>query len=77
MNKRELLTEALSAREDEVIHYQINIDNYERAIEKATLDPDLTEFVSQLSSLLQSSSIEQKKAKIMLEVIKDQLEDLP
>lgn len=74
MTKEETLQEALKAREEEVLMYQINIDNYERAVEKAQGDPDLEGFVQQLEELLVSSRIEQKKANIMLEVIKDQLE---
>ena len=74
MNKHEILTQALSAREDEVMHYQINIDNYERAIVKASEDAELCEFVERLKELLASSRIEQKKALIMRDVIREQLE---
>jgi len=73
MTKEETLQEALKAREEEVLVYQINIDNYERAIEKSNDDPELGDFVKQLNELLASSKLEQKKSKIMLEVIKDQL----
>lgn len=73
MTKEETLQEALKAREEEVLMYQINIDNYERAIEKSNSDPELGEFVQRLEELLVSSRLEQKKAKIMLEVVKDQL----
>lgn len=72
--KQETLKEALKAREEEVMHYQINIDNYRLAMEKSVNDPDLADFVSQLQGLLTSSVLEQKKAKIMLEVIREQIE---
>lgn len=72
--KQETLKEALKAREEEVMHYQINIDNYRLAMEKSVDDPDLADFVSQLQGLLTSSVLEQKKAKIMLEVIREQIE---
>lgn len=75
MTKNEILTQALTAREDEVLHYQINIDNYVRAIEKASTDNELSEFVEHLKSLLASSRFEQKKAIIMRDVIREQLED--
>ncbi len=71
--KNEVLKEALKAREEEVMHYQINIDNYRLAMEKAKDDPDLGEFIARLQELLTSSILEQKKAKIMLEVIRDQV----
>lgn len=73
MDKYTTLTEAKKHREDEVLEYQINIDNYRLAIEKAAQDPDMVEFKAQLESLLASSIIEQKKAKIMLEVVIEQL----
>lgn len=74
MDKAAILSAALTAREEEVLHYQINIDNYRLAIGKASGDPDLAEFAEQLSGLLESSILEQKKAQIMLDVIREQLE---
>jgi len=74
MTKTEILTEALKAREEEVLHYQINIDNYQRAIIRAKQDPDLADFVIRLEELLSSSRLEQKKAIIMRDVISQQLE---
>jgi hypothetical protein len=73
MNKLEILQNAKEAREAEVLEYQINIDNYRLAIDKASQDPDMVEFKTQLESLLTSSVLEQKKAKIMLEVLTEQL----
>ena len=72
--KQEILADALKAREEEVLNYQINIDNYIRAIEKAKDDPELNEFAARLQELLTSSRLEQKKAQIILEVIQDQIE---
>lgn len=72
--KQEILKDALKAREEEVLNYQINIDNYVRAIDKAQTDPDLGEFVERLRELLSSSLLEQKKSKVILEVIQDQIE---
>lgn len=79
MNKTEILTAALDARIQEVMHYQINIDNYTIALnEIAKLSDEdqkeLAEFAQQLKSLLASEKLEQKKAQIMLNVVKQQLE---
>lgn len=79
MNKTEILTSALDARIQEVMHYQINIDNYTIALnEIAKLSDEdqkeLAEFAQQLKSLLASEKLEQKKAQIMLNVVKQQLE---
>lgn len=76
MDRQAILSQALTAREEEVLQYQINIDNFRLAIEKAKNDPALVDFVVNLKSLLDSSVLEQKKAKIMLEVVKEQLEEL-
>jgi hypothetical protein len=76
MDKKQILTDALSQREQEILGYQINIDNYTLAIEMAKEDPDLADFLQNLHNLLASSILEQKKAKIMYEVIKKQVEEL-
>lgn len=74
--RKEILAAALDAREQEVMHYQINIDNYRLAIAEIDRrnDSDLVEFRKQLEELLSSSIREQKKAQIMLDVIASQLE---
>lgn len=73
-----ILTEAAEHREREVMHHQINIDNYTRAIAEIEANysdaEPLTEFATRLKDLLASSIIEQAKEEIMLKVIRDQLE---
>jgi hypothetical protein len=76
--REEILASSLTAREAEVMHYQINIDNYTLAFEEINkLPPDerleLTAFTEQLHTLYASEKLEQKKAKIMLNVIKRQV----
>lgn len=78
--REEILAAALEAREQEVMHYQINIDNYALALEQiSALPPDerteLSGFADQLRTLLASEKLEQKKAKVMLAVVKQQLGD--
>ena len=77
--REEILQMSLDARVQEVMHYQINIDNYTIALnEIAKLSPqdqaELSEFSGQLRTLLASEKLEQKKARIMLEVIRLQVE---
>ena len=72
---KEMLTTALDARKKEIIDYQVNIDNFKLAIDLAAQDPDMADFKKQLEDLLRSNIIEQKKAKIMLQVIQMQLEN--
>jgi hypothetical protein len=72
--QKEILTSALDARIREVTEYQVNIDNFRLAIERIGEDPDLQQFKEQLQGLLSSSITEQRKAQIMLDVVKSQLE---
>lgn len=77
--REEILTASLEARIQEVMHYQINIDNYVIALEEiGKLPPDeraeLSAFTEQLRTLLTSEKLEQKKAQIMLNVLKRQVE---
>jgi len=76
MTKIEILKSALDARIQEVAGYQINIDNYTLAIQHidGVADPDLVQFREQLTTLLASEILEQKKSKVMLAVIQQQLE---
>ena len=71
--QREILTTALEAREKELIEYQVNIDNYRLAIEHIGSDEELQSFREQLQNLLASSLLEQKKSRIIFEVIQGQL----
>jgi hypothetical protein len=78
MNKHEILREALVAREQEVMGYQINIDNYTIALEEISKlsveeKTELSGFADQLRTLLSSEKLEQKKSKIMLAVIQRQV----
>ena len=72
--RREILTHALDARIREVTEYQVNIDNFRLAIEACRKLPDMHDFQAHLESLLKSSTLEQRKAQIMLDVIRQQLE---
>lgn len=76
--REEILEMSLKAREQEVMHYQINIDNYTIALEEIDRLPqqeriEMSGFATQLTELLASEKLEQKKAKIMLAVIKRQV----
>jgi hypothetical protein len=78
--REEILAVNLEAREQEVMHYQINIDNYTLALANINVmgadeRSELSGFVDQLTGLLASERLEQKKAKVMLAVLKQQLGD--
>lgn len=73
--KKEILKNSLEARIKEVEDYQINIDNFRLALEKVGDDTEMASFKTQLEDLLKGNIYEQRKAKIMLEVLRDQLEN--
>lgn len=79
LDRKQILMDALDARIQEVMHYQINIDNYTLALQEMASLPEverneLESFANQLCGLLASEILEQKKAKIMLAVIQKQVE---
>jgi len=80
MNKLETLQSALAAREDEILGYQINIDNYTRAIDKINAtyadNSAMVEFRDRLDDMLEQHKTEQLKAVIIRDVIADQLTEL-
>ena len=77
--REEILATSLHAREQEVMHYQINIDNYTIALDEISKmsvadQAEMSGFKNQLAELLASEKVEQKKASIMLNVIKRQVQ---
>lgn len=69
----EMLKKAEADRIKEVTEYQVNIDNYQLAIEKVEGQADMVEFLKVLKGHLSSSLLEQKKSTVILEVIQAQL----
>ena len=80
MKKLETLQSALDARNDELLDYQINIDNYTRAIDKINAEhqnnPAMIEFRDRLADMLESHKTEQLKSMIIRDVIADQLNEI-
>jgi hypothetical protein len=80
MNKLEILKPALEERTNEIMSYQINIDNYVRAIDKINAkhadNPAMIEFRDRLKDMLATHKIEQLKAIIIRDVIADQIAEL-
>ena len=74
--KQEILTRAFEMRVQEVLEYQINIDNYNIALAAIDQDESMLDFKNQLQDLLTSSIREQKKSKIIMDAIKVQLDSM-
>jgi cytochrome c551/c552 len=72
-----IITDAYEHRKREVMHHQINIDNYTLALaeiaEKHPEDEAMAEFANRLRDLLASSIVEQAKEVIMRDVMAKQL----
>jgi hypothetical protein len=72
-----IITDAYEHRKREVMHHQINIDNYRLALdeiaEKHPEDEAMAEFANRLRDLLASSIVEQAKEVIMRDVMAKQL----
>lgn len=73
-----IITDAYEHRKREVMHHQINIDNYQLALveisEKHAGCKIMAEFADRLRELLSSSIVEQAKEVIMRDVMAKQLE---
>ena len=80
MNKLQILQESLEPRNDEILNYQINIDNYTRAIDKINTqyadNPDLIKFRDKLTTEVKNHKTEQLKSIIIRDVIADQINEL-
>lgn len=77
--RHDILTAAAEQRRRDVMHYQINIDNFRAAIAEIEAhhadDANLLAFRDHLAGLLASSLAEQAKERIMLTVIERQLQE--
>ena len=73
-----IITDAYEHRKREVMHHQINIDNYQLALQEIAENhvdnPAMAEFADRLRELLSSSLVEQAKEAIMRDVMAKQLE---
>lgn len=76
----EQLSQYKEIREQEIAEYQLNIDNFIRAITKIDADysdnEDMLEFKNHLLQLLADNKREQLKSIIMRDVLADQIAEL-
>jgi FKBP-type peptidyl-prolyl cis-trans isomerase (trigger factor) len=79
MTKLSILLPALEGRDQELLTYQINIDNYRLAIAKINADhadnDDLLAFRDDLQSRLDEELRQQARARIIRDVIAEQVAD--
>ena len=76
-----ILCPALEGRDQELLSYQINIDNYTLAIAKIDADypdnEDLAIFKAELQERLAEEKRQQLRCRIIRDVIADQLAEMP
>lgn len=79
LSKEQVLIDAIIARQNEILVYQINIDNYAAMLEAADDedDPDIAasmpEHRDRIAQLLKSEKLEQKKSRMVLAQLEKQL----
>lgn len=80
MNKLSILSPALEGRDQELLGYQINIDNYRLAIAKIDAEhadnTDLLAFRDELQTRLDEELRQQARARIIRDVIAEQVAEL-
>jgi hypothetical protein len=68
------LKQAIKGRVAEIQMYELNIFNYEHAADQIGSDPTLQEFKQHLCALSKSDRVELRKAQIILNALKAQLD---
>ena len=80
MNKLTILAPALEGRNQELLGYQVNIDNYRLAIAKINAEhadnTDLLAFRDDLQARLDEECRQQLRARIIRDVIAEQVAEL-
>lgn len=70
--KQQVIADAIEARENEIVLYDINIANYEHAVEASKSEPGMEEWVQQLEERLVSERRERRKAELILNALRSQ-----
>lgn len=71
--KQQVLLDNITARENEIVVYDINVANYEHVIAHA--GPDMSEFVDGLRQRIEAEKFERRKAELILNALRAQLEN--
>lgn len=72
----DILKKALEGRVREITEYEVNIENFRRAISKIGTDKSMAKFRKQLEELLSSNLMEQRKSRVIHDVIAEQLKEM-
>lgn len=72
--KQQVIADNITARENEIAVYEINIANYLHVIAATRDDDTMVEFVQQLKERIASERHEMRKAELILAALKAQQE---
>lgn len=72
--KQQVIADNITARENEIAVYDINIANYEHVIAATEGDPEMAEFSQQLRERIAGERHERRKAELVLNALKSQVE---
>lgn len=70
--KQQVIVDNITARENEITVYDINIANYEHVIAHA--GPEMVEFAAGLHERIVAERLERRKAELILNALRSQLE---
>lgn len=80
LNQEQVLVDAIQMRQNEILMYQINIDNYQSMLDTpyeptgdADFDAEMLEYRDKIAELLKSEKREQAKSKMVLTALETQL----
>lgn len=83
LNQEQVLVDAIQMRQNEILVYQINIDNYTAMLAApyeptgdADFDAEMLVYRDQIAELLKSEKREQAKSKMVLTALQTQLQAL-
>lgn len=83
IDQEQVVRDAIQLRENEILAYQININNYENILASPfeptgdeDMDAEMLAYRDQISQLLKSEKREQAKSKLILAALRKQLDGL-
>lgn len=70
--KQQVIADNITARENEIAVYDINIANYEHVIAHAADEPGMGEFAAELRQRIDAERQERRKAELILNALRSQ-----
>lgn len=71
--KQQVIADNITARENEIAVYDINIANYLHVITAAADEPAMAEFIDGLRQRIDAEQLERRKAELILAALRSQV----